>query len=87
MIFNHILFMVHVMVVQNQLESLLDPLNEYTTLSTYFVTQKYHVLNNTNIDTHFQTRERTGQLLTFVPRLRTDSNVGSVARHTVFVYF
>ena len=43
----------------------LDPFNEYITLPTYFVNQKYIVLNS--------------QLLAFVPRLRTDSNVGSIA--------
>ena len=36
-------------------ESSLDPFNEYITLPTYFVNQKYIVLNSINVDTHFVT--------------------------------
>ena len=62
-------------------QSFLDPINEYIVLSTYFVHQKCSVLNNTNIDTLFVTWERSDQLLKFIPRLRTDCNVGSVGRY------
>jgi len=59
-------------------ECLLNPFNQYMTFATHLVTQKYNLLNNTVIDTHFVTRARFGRLLAFVARLRTSTDIGSV---------
>ena len=50
-------------------------------LSTYFVNRTYTILNNTIVDSNFVIRERFGPLITFVARLRTHRNAGSIGRY------
>ena len=42
------------------------------------IRQKYNLLLNTIIDTHFEERDRFGRLCTFVARLRKDNSNGNV---------
>ena len=54
-------------------EADVNPYNQYMTFTnSFFLTQKYNILNNVIIDTHFVTRKRFGRLLAFIARLETD---------------